>query len=476
MEEKSLSDRDDDDVTMPKCFGETGMADPSAIQSFQVEGAEGGNDATSRDLVGHVTDPDTMMTAPTTSGGLPAKMEGNIHFAAQMEVSHNLTQNLSRINQIIKPRIYGNYVDASTTNTMEDMSGYTQIKDQSQVEINREASLFTSTPAYRDALQQLEASGLLFITGPAGSGKTSIATALLRHYQQQDRTPLVLHRYEEFRHHVGGDRRQVILLEDIFGDEEFLYKRYKKWSRAVAVLREFCKQKKCIAVITIRDTVIAGLKAKCNSKHIVSNLPILEIEKSKTPTDSEKTELLHKHTKEAGKILTSSVVRDILVVDTSKHMFPKCCRDFAESVDINVSLKDIFKDDIFIISTPLSNQDVEALTEELMNAVQGGDVHHLRQLLQRGVSVMSEDIHENLPLHVASKSGNLQVVELLLDWIADINAKDAYQYTALHNACSMGWVEVVRLLLKKKADVDVAEKSGWTAVHFAARGSRGHTG
>ncbi|XP_070184345.1 serine/threonine-protein phosphatase 6 regulatory ankyrin repeat subunit C-like [Littorina saxatilis] len=373
-------------------------------------------------------------------------MAGNIHVAAKMKVYHNLT--------------------------MDD--GYTQIKDQSKVEIDHEASVFISTPAYRHALQLLEVSGLLFITGPACSGKTSIATALLRHYQQQDRTPLVLHRYGEFRQHVGGDRRQVILLEDIFGDGEFLYKRYKKWSQALTVLRVFCEQKKCIAIITIHDTVITELKEKCNFEEKFTDSPVLDLKKSDALTATEKSDMLEKHVHKAGKTLTESILQDILVVDTSKHMFPKCCKDFVQSVDTNVLLKDIFTDGTSVMSTPYVEHDAPARVDELMNAVKAGDADSLRDLLHRGVSAMSKDDDGNHPLHQASKCGNVEVARILVAWNADVNAVDFRMHTALHYASSMGHKDVVCFLLKKGADINVAEKDGWTAVHLAA--SKGHTG
>lgn len=95
MEAQSPSDPDDDDVTVPKCVGETGMVDSSAVQVFPVEGAEGGSDTTSRDLVGPGSDPERGMTAlsPTTltSGGKQNRRYSEIHlsvFKADRRVTH----------------------------------------------------------------------------------------------------------------------------------------------------------------------------------------------------------------------------------------------------------------------------------------------------------------------------------------------------------------------------------------------------
>ena len=50
------------------------------------------------------------------------------------------------------------------------------------------------TASFREALEATARSGLLVLTGPPGSGKSCMGHALLRHYQAQGYTPLVLHR------------------------------------------------------------------------------------------------------------------------------------------------------------------------------------------------------------------------------------------------------------------------------------------
>jgi ankyrin repeat protein len=58
------------------------------------------------------------------------------------------------------------------------------------------------------------------------------------------------------------------------------------------------------------------------------------------------------------------------------------------------------------------------------------------------------------PLHWASGSGKLAVIQVLLEMGANPNARDESQWTPLICAASAGHTEVVKLLLLKNADVN----------------------
>jgi ankyrin repeat protein len=72
------------------------------------------------------------------------------------------------------------------------------------------------------------------------------------------------------------------------------------------------------------------------------------------------------------------------------------------------------------------------------------------------------------PLHLAAKSGQKDMVELLLENHADMAARDIYGHTALHDAAEAGQRDVVQLLLAKGADIEGRDGSGDTALHIAA--------
>jgi ankyrin repeat protein len=81
-------------------------------------------------------------------------------------------------------------------------------------------------------------------------------------------------------------------------------------------------------------------------------------------------------------------------------------------------------------------------------------------------------LHPLHPLHAAARSGNLEVVRILIDYDpADINARDGQGWTPLHWASDGRYFKdgsVLRLLLDHGADINVRDRSGWTPLHEAS--------
>ena len=72
------------------------------------------------------------------------------------------------------------------------------------------------------------------------------------------------------------------------------------------------------------------------------------------------------------------------------------------------------------------------------------------------------------PLHLASNSGELEAVSLLLDHKAEVDARDNDGETALIRAVEQKVPAIVRKLMSAGADVYAASARGKTALHFAA--------
>jgi ankyrin repeat protein len=72
------------------------------------------------------------------------------------------------------------------------------------------------------------------------------------------------------------------------------------------------------------------------------------------------------------------------------------------------------------------------------------------------------------PLHLASESGNVDVVRMLIERGADPTAQSKDGWTVLHHALGSGNVDVVRMLIEHGADPTAQSKDGWTVLHHAS--------
>ncbi|CAK9293553.1 unnamed protein product [Gordionus sp. m RMFG-2023] len=103
-----------------------------------------------------------------------------------------------------------------------------------------------------------------------------------------------------------------------------------------------------------------------------------------------------------------------------------------------------------------------------------GDERILQLMLQMAPKgkllniVNQEDINSWTPLLVASESGNIEIVKLLLQNHARVDIFDEQGKAALHLACENGHSDVVDELMANKAYVNIKSKLGITPLHLAA--------
>lgn len=99
-----------------------------------------------------------------------------------------------------------------------------------------------------------------------------------------------------------------------------------------------------------------------------------------------------------------------------------------------------------------------------------GNEEILRLLLEAGADPNSPDPTSTV-LGAYSLAGKASAVALLLDHGAEIDAQDSlYGNTALHNAAQNGNLEVVELLVEWGADASIANQEGQTPYDAAAAG------
>ena len=113
------------------------------------------------------------------------------------------------------------------------------------------------------------------------------------------------------------------------------------------------------------------------------------------------------------------------------------------------------------------------MNDLLITAASNGWEDAVRNLINKGVSVNSEDSQGRVALMLAAENGHLKIVSELLNAGAIIDLKDTHGWTALMTAGCRGHLHVVRELLNRGADIHAKSNVGSTTLIISALG--GHT-
>eukprot|EP00966_Prymnesium_polylepis_P223647 5174604-Prymnesium_polylepis.1 len=106
---------------------------------------------------------------------------------------------------------------------------------------------------------------------------------------------------------------------------------------------------------------------------------------------------------------------------------------------------------------------------DMFEAVLGGKLGKVSQLLEGGVAIDSLDDDSNTPLNCAAE-GDVLVVEELLRHKPDVNAQNKNGVTPLMRAVRSGHADVVQRLVQAGADLQIKNNDGHTAVELATEG------
>jgi ankyrin repeat protein len=105
--------------------------------------------------------------------------------------------------------------------------------------------------------------------------------------------------------------------------------------------------------------------------------------------------------------------------------------------------------------------------QELLNVCSGKFVGAVRYFISKGASVNALDENRTSPLHISCRTGNLQIVEELLNSGAFLNITDTGGWTALHIASYYKHTNLVSLLMKFGADPTITTSKKQTAYMLA---------
>ncbi|UCH66470.1 MAG: ankyrin repeat domain-containing protein [Ignavibacterium sp.] len=112
----------------------------------------------------------------------------------------------------------------------------------------------------------------------------------------------------------------------------------------------------------------------------------------------------------------------------------------------------------------------EALQKQFGELAAMNGLEELKVMLQKNPSLVHANINgknQERPLHWAALSGNVDVVNFLLDNGAEINAVDAQQMTPLHWAAWQGQLEVTKVLVTRGAEINEISRSSQTPLDRA---------
>lgn len=115
----------------------------------------------------------------------------------------------------------------------------------------------------------------------------------------------------------------------------------------------------------------------------------------------------------------------------------------------------------------------ETRPEELIRAIENGDVNQVKALLAKGADVNAKTEHGDVALTAAAGNcltNQFDMVVLLLGAGADANVKDGTGKTALLKAvwCGRSHHNIIRSLLVSGADANAKDREGATALMYAA--------
>jgi ankyrin repeat protein len=107
--------------------------------------------------------------------------------------------------------------------------------------------------------------------------------------------------------------------------------------------------------------------------------------------------------------------------------------------------------------------------ERLLKAVLQGDQEQAKQLLQQGASVHTlHPPYGQTVLHAAAASGQLAMVQLLVEMVPDPDIRGSVGQTALHSAAVQGHVGVAAFLMACGASHSATDDDGCTPLFYAA--------
>ncbi|WP_264686029.1 MULTISPECIES: ankyrin repeat domain-containing protein [unclassified Wolbachia] len=108
------------------------------------------------------------------------------------------------------------------------------------------------------------------------------------------------------------------------------------------------------------------------------------------------------------------------------------------------------------------------LDQELLDAVKVGDMSKVRDSVNRGANVNTEDRDGNTPARNAVLKGHFGIFKYLVENGVSLEGKDHRCRPSICDASYSGNLDILKYLIGKGVDINESDNNGWTPLHFAA--------
>ena len=216
----------------------------------------------------------------------------------------------------------------------------------------RELDSFVETVALSEAKKKLEKEKLVFITGPRGSGKTTILKQLATHGDFRDKYQLhIITETSNFGDQWSPNQQHLFVIDDIFGSSAFNINETEQWNKLSDKISSAIENNS-LFVVTSSSNIFEEAKSYMASP-LLSRLQTSTLnlsEKKYQLTRNEKGEVLRKHiekgnnsSKEKEDLLKDDVLdraADIVCpcfpLVASKLGSRECCEDMMKQLSTTV--------------------------------------------------------------------------------------------------------------------------------------------
>lgn len=128
---------------------------------------------------------------------------------------------------------------------------------------------------------------------------------------------------------------------------------------------------------------------------------------------------------------------------------------------------------VLVVSACIVCGALPVLGGEIHRAIEADSLAWVKQILAAdpgAVHQRDDDRFRSLPIHYVANTGNVEILELLLEAGAEIDAGDSDNSTALGAAAMSGNDEIVALLIERGADVNIRDRKADCPLSFATYG------